>query len=321
MRILSILFLVLLAAASARAMTFTENFTNNPAQNGWQMFGDTNLFTWDSTNDAMDVTWDSTQPNSYFYRPLGTTLTIADCFTVSFNIQLNDISYETYPFYPMNLALGLFNYNEATNSGFSRPDGTTPDIFEFDYFPDNGLGQQNLSAVLADDTISATNDSDFYFIYDVLPMQPGVDYQVTLTHASGAADLSAVVYTNGAVYTMMPMAFSAPILGFNLDTLSISSYEEDATYPDNLLAHGTVGNFVVTLPPVVRNLACTYSNGVAQVQCGTYTGYNYTLERSADLTTWTPIPPATIGSGNIITLSDSSPPSSYAFYRVRARVP
>lgn len=249
MRVLSLLLFYLLAVSSMRAMTITENFTNNPAQDGWQVYGDTNLFTWDSTNDVMDVTWDSTQPNSYFYLPLCRTLTITDSFTVSFNIQLNDISYGTYPFYPMNLAVGLFNYNEATNSGFSRPDGTTPDLFEFDYFPDNGLGQPNLSAVLADDTINATNESDFYFIYDTLPMQPGVNYQVTMTHASGAANLSTVVYTNGQVYTTMPDVYSAPILGFHLDTLSISSYEEDATYPDNLLAHGTVGNFVVTLPP------------------------------------------------------------------------
>jgi hypothetical protein len=246
--LLALLF-CLLTVSSARAVTLTENFTNNPAQNGWQIFGNTNQFQWDSTNHDMDVTWDSTQPNSYFYRPLGTTLTLADSFTVSFDIQLNDITYGSDPFFPMNLAVGLFNYNEATNSSFSRPDGTTPDLFEFDYFPDNGLGQPNLSAVLADDTINATNESDFYFIYDILPMQPGVNYQVTMTHAPGASNLCATVYNNGQVYTTMPNVFTAPMVDFHLDALSISSYEEDATYPDNLLAHGTVGNFVVTTTP------------------------------------------------------------------------
>jgi hypothetical protein len=299
----------------------SENFTRNPLQSGWQEFGDTNLFTWDSTNKVMDVTWDSTQPNSYFYRPLGTTLTMADGFTVNFDIQLNDIAYESDPFYPMNLAVGLFNYGEATNSGFSRPDGTSPDIFEFDYFPDNGLGEPNLSAVLADDTVSATNESDFYFIYDVLPMEPGTTYHVSLIHAAGATSLSAIVYTNGVVYSTMPNAFTAPIVGFNLDTLSISSYEEDATYPDNLLAHGTVGNFTLTLPPAVRHRSDTYSNGVSQVQFASYVNWNYMLQRSTDLVTWQEVSPCVVGTGNVMTLSDTSAPGDKAFYRVVAAQP
>jgi hypothetical protein len=313
--------LCLLAASSVRAVTFTENFTNNPAQNGWQSFGDASLFQWDSVNDVMDVTWDSSQTNSYFYHPLGTTLSIADSFTVNFDIQLNDITYDSYPFYPMNVAVGLFNYNEATNSGFSRPDGTTPDLFEFDYFPDNGLGEPNLSALLADMTVTATNESDFYFIFDILPMEAGTTYHVSLTHAAGAADLSAIVYTNGQVYSTMPTGFTAPIEDFHLDTLSINSYQEDATYPDNLLAHGTVGNFTVTLPPVVRNLAGTFSNGVWQAQFGTYTGWNYTLDRSTNLMAWRNITAAVSGTGDIMTLSDTSPPSGKAFYRVRALAP
>ena len=126
-----------LAAAHCGAVTLTENFTNDPSQNGWQVFGDTNLFQWDSTNDVMDVTWDSSQPNSYFYHPLGTTLTLADTFTICFDIQLHDL--QCLPNQGLaNLAVGLFNFNDATNSGFSRPDGITPNLCEFDYYPDDG---------------------------------------------------------------------------------------------------------------------------------------------------------------------------------------
>jgi hypothetical protein len=320
-RILSLLLFCLLVVSSARAVTLTENFTNNPAQNGWQVFGNTNQFQWDSTNHDMDVTWDSTQRNSYFYRPLGTTLTLADSFTVSFDIQLNDITFDSDPVFPMNLAVGLFNYNEATNSGFSRPDGSTPDLFEFDYFPDNGLGQPNLSGLLTDMTVSATNEFDFYFIYDTLPMEPGTTYHVSVTHSAGATELSAIVYTNGQVYTTMPNAFPAPIVDFHLDTLSINSYQEDTTFPDNLLAHGTVGNFSVMLPPVVRNLAGAFSNGVWQAQFGTYTNWNYTLDRSTNLMAWRNITAAVSGTGDIMALSDTSPPSGKAFYRVRALAP
>ena len=54
--------------------TITENFTTNPLLNGWQIFGDTNLFQWDPTNHDLAVTWDSSQSNSYFYLPLSNIL-------------------------------------------------------------------------------------------------------------------------------------------------------------------------------------------------------------------------------------------------------
>src|SRR5258708_6701764 len=56
-----------------RATTIAENFSADPLLDGWQVFGDTNQFQWNSTDQNLDVTWDSTKPNSFFYHPLGTT--------------------------------------------------------------------------------------------------------------------------------------------------------------------------------------------------------------------------------------------------------
>src|ERR1035438_8673097 len=80
------------ALAPAHAVTLTEDFSTDPLQNGWQVFGDTNLFAWDQTNQNLEVTWDSTHPNSYFYRPLNVTLTRYDDFTVEFDLRLSDIA-------------------------------------------------------------------------------------------------------------------------------------------------------------------------------------------------------------------------------------
>ena len=66
------------------AGTLTENFSHDPALDGWQVFGDTNLFHWDSVNHNLQVTWDSSQSNSYFYHPLGTILGTNDDFSMSF---------------------------------------------------------------------------------------------------------------------------------------------------------------------------------------------------------------------------------------------
>lgn len=53
---------------------FVESFDSNPLQNGWNYHGNSNLFFWDSSGKNLKVTWDSSNPNSYFYKPLGVTL-------------------------------------------------------------------------------------------------------------------------------------------------------------------------------------------------------------------------------------------------------
>src|SRR5438046_2844728 len=96
---------------TSRAETITENFSADPLQNGWQIFGDTNLFNWDPTNQNLAVTWDSTQPNSYFYKPLGTTLTRNDDFSIAFDLRLSDIASGSEPGKtgPVQLGFGFLN--------------------------------------------------------------------------------------------------------------------------------------------------------------------------------------------------------------------
>ena len=77
----------LVAASMCGAATWQEDFSSDPLQNGWQIFGDTNLFHWDSTNQNLAVTWDSSQTNSYFYRALGTILARDDSFQLSLEIS------------------------------------------------------------------------------------------------------------------------------------------------------------------------------------------------------------------------------------------
>ena len=323
-RSLALAGLFVLSAAHCGAATLTEDFSTDPLQNGWQIFGNTNLFRWNSTNQNLEVTWDSSQPNSYFYHPLGTTLTRAGSFAVDFDIQLDSIQWAPNPELPMSVAVGLFNFNEATNALFSRPDGATPNLFEFDYYPDNGdgafvsHGHSSLDATLADQAGGLTNFPDFYFLYDLLPMATNMAYHVTLAHSAGATDLSGTVYTNGQIYTSLPSSYAGPIADFQLDTLSLSSFKEDPGYPDMLLAHGTVDNFAVTLPPVVGNLTGAFSNGVWQARFGTYANYLYTLERSTNLASWSDVPGSVTGTGGVLILWDTNAPAGKAFYRVRA---
>ena len=133
-----------LVVSTATATTITENFTTDPAADGWQIFGDASLFQWDPTNQVLDVTWDSTQPNSYFYHPLGTILGSDDDFQVSFDLQFSNIVAGVNPDKPdaLEVGVGFLNFGQATN-GIVRASPAFPpaypdpqNIVEFDYFPE-----------------------------------------------------------------------------------------------------------------------------------------------------------------------------------------
>jgi hypothetical protein len=82
-----------------------------------------------------------------------------------------------------------------------------------------------------------------------------------------------------------------------------------------------VDNITVTLPPVVRNFSGEFTNNLWQVQFGTYTGWDYTLQRSTNLISWNDASDATPGAGNLMTLQDTNALSGQAFYRIRAQQP
>jgi hypothetical protein len=305
----------LVAASICGAATITEDFSSDPLQNGWQIFGDTNLFQWDSTNQNLDVTWDSSQTNSYFYKPLGTLLAKSDDFSLSFDLQLNDIAWSG----STELSIGLFHFSDATNSAFSRPSANTPNLFEFDYFPDNGVGQPTDAATLTDTNVNSAQKKDFYFVYDNQPLNTGVLYHVVLTHAAGQTNITGEVFADGQLYTSLPNIFHGPITDFRIDTVSVSSYNNSA---NSLLAHGTVDNFVITLPPPpVQNFSGDFTNGIWQAQLISQSNWLYTLQRSTNLASWDDISISTSGNGTNLFLPDNNPPPDKSFYRVRADRP
>lgn len=312
------------SAPEASETVVMDSFFTDPQQTGWNTFGDTNLFTWDTTNLAMDVTWDSSQSNSYFYKPLGTTLTKADAFAVDFDVTLSDITWSN----SFQIALGLLNLAEATDPGFSRPSGYSPDLFEYDYFPDDGTGKNppepNVAGSMTDHTAQITDFPDFYFIYDTKPMKAGTTYHVRLEHAAGTGMLSGVVSTNGVVYSTMSSAYPGSIGDFQLDTVAVCSYSgpaQDSSYFSSILAHGTVDNFEVTLPPPSRNLVCTNNESQWQVQFGTFANWQYTLERSTNMLDWSDASLPLSGTGQSLTLTDTNAAAARAFYRIRASQP
>jgi hypothetical protein len=136
-----------------------------------------------------------------------------------------------------------------------------------------------------------------------------------------------VVTTNGVPLGQLPALTLNNANGFadsddiQVDMFSISSYSSAGDDYDSVLAHGSVANIVITVPPPAQNVTGAFSNGVWQVQFTDHLNWLYTLQRTTNLVSWVDISTATSGNGTNLFLPDNNPPPNNAFYRVRADRP
>jgi hypothetical protein len=324
--------------SSTRATTFTENFSADPLQNGWELFGNTNLFAWDSANHQLAVTWDSTQSNSYFYHSLGTTLTRSDDFSFEFDLLLTDIASGVEPGKtgPMELGFGLLNYAQATSTNFMRGAfGHAPNVAEFDYYTD---GYYDWFGVIYDAPptttpafVSGVNTYHYapaiLSVYDnELPLNQPVHVRFVY---SGLTQTASVALSNNGValghLPDLPLDLThgfAATDDFRVDMFSISSYSSAGNYYDSVLAHGVISNLVVTVQTwPVGTLTGARVGDVWEGRCYSRSNWLYTLDRSTDLQSWTPASATNAGLDADLVLQDTNPPAGQAFYHVRAQQP
>ena len=307
----------------ARATIITENFSADPRQDGWQVFGNTNLFRWNAANHNLAVTWDSSQTNSYFYHPLGTILTRNDDFSLEFDLQLNDVEAGRYGF---ELALGFLNLAEGTSTNFNRSTGAnSPDLVEFTYFPATAYFDSTVWPLFAD------TNSDFNWNgasdYAIYAPTPGDWYHIVMTYTASNQTLVTTMtnfeQTSGMTI-IDPLDLTNPnypFTDFRVDTISINSYQDDG-WGDSIYAQGVMDNLVVTVPPPpIQNLTGAFSNGVWQARLTSRSNWLYTLQRTTNLVSWNDVAVSTTASGTNLVLSDTNPPPDRAFYRVSAQRP
>src|ERR1035437_9381869 len=288
--------------AASHAVTFTEDFSTNPLQRGWQVFGDTNLFYWNATNQNLEVTWDSTKPNSYFYRPLNVTLTRYDDFTLEFDLRLSAIASGIGPGKtgPLQIGLGLLNLGAATSTNFMRGAyGGAPDMAEFDYYTSGYYEDAGVIYPAAASTVpSFIPGTDSYHYAPVfvsvfdseLPTNQTV--HIRLAYAGGDQTALLSVTTNGGPFRQLtPLILSdsgnsqfTSTDTFHVDTFSISSYSSAGDPFDSVLARGTVDNLTVTaqLQPISRLTGGLDASGVWVAQFFAHSNWLYTLERTSD---------------------------------------
>ena len=332
------LALASLFVTSVFANTITENFSADPASHGWKTFGNTNLFAWDSTNHTLAVTWDSTQTNSYFYHPLGTTVTRNDDFSVAFDLNLRDIASGVEPGKtgPMELGFEFLNLAAATNASFMRNNfGTVPNVAGFDYYTDGYFVFGDIvypsDAATTPTFISGVNSYDYApqhisFYDNRLPNDQTVHISLVYTASNQTASVS--VTTNGVALVTLPAlaldgseGFADPSDNFLVNTFCICNFSSYGDDYDSVLAHGTVANLVINVPPPAQNLVGAFTNGVWQVQFANHLGWLYTLERTANLASWTDASTSVSGNGTNLILTDTNAISARSFYRIRADRP
>jgi len=312
------------AALVSFAATVTEDFSANPLGREWRVFGDTNLFHWSAANQNLEVTWDSSRTNSYFYLPLKTILCSSDDFGLSFDLRFNDYACGTTPGKPYvaEAAIGFFNLDNASQTNFSRGAGINTtygpkNLLEFEFFPAFDVFLPTIAQVMV-----ATNNNSWLYNHDnLLEMTPGELFHVAMSYNVSNRTLTTVTTHNGVQYGATQTIAVPTNFDFRVPTLSVSSYSDQHS-TGSILAHGTVDNIVVTLPPPpVQGLWGHFQNGQWHAEFISRARWTYTLERPTNLVTWAALTVSTAGGDGTLVLQDNNPPTAGASYRVRAQRP
>lgn len=316
----------LVTTSLAGAASYQEDFSADPLARGWQAFGQTNLFRWNTTNQNLEVTWDSSKSNSYFHRALGTILSKTDDFSFSFNLRLADIAVgvNTNKPFTFQIAVGFINLSAATRSGFLRGTGTdSPNLVEFDYFPDSGFG-----ATVSPTIISSNNQFASSFTFP-LELTTNDLFSINMVYSASNQTLVTTMTRNpdGSGFGPIKEAkLEASFTDFRLDQFAISSYSDagqDPQFAGSILAHAMVDNISITVPePPVTQIVGRLLSGVWRVEFPSRASWLYTLQRTSDFVSWTDVSPTAASAGGILFLQETSRASaSSAFHRVKAEKP
>jgi len=227
-----------------------ETFDSDPLASGggaWSVSGDSSLYSWDGARLA--ATWDSTSEDSYFYRPLGTTLDASQGFSLSFDISLQTVSIDEGGFW--EVSVGLFSTANMGDSSFNRGfvGGFPSNLIEWDFFPTAGAASpEGYLGHVAVDAAGA-----WYYVdlpYEALSL--GAVYTVSMSYNPDLGLLSLAMLEDGLPYSSFGKVEIGGSAIFGLDALAVESYSAGGT--TRLFAQGWVDNVAFELTPEPSSL-------------------------------------------------------------------
>jgi hypothetical protein len=314
---------LLACGVATHAATLVEDFTEAPSGNGWVALGDPSLFQWDREAGVLGVTWDSARANSYFAHPLGTTLRKTDDFALEFDLQLQEVQVGTTAGkpYTFQLAVGFMNLAQATQTNYWRGTGMdSPNLVEFDYFPDSGFG-----ATVSPTFISTSGQFASGFTFPV-ELATGSRFHVAMTYTASNRTLTTRLTQNGTTFAAInDVVLGADFGDIAVDHVAVMSYSDaaqDPMFAGSVRARGIVDNLAARIPDVpIRSIAGTWAEGRYTVPLAGMPGWRYTLERTTDWSRWDAVAGPIEGAGERQILVDTAPHAAQGFYRVRAEKP
>lgn len=308
-----------LASAFGAGLDLQEDFHGDPASRGWQTFGEASLFRWDAASGRLGVTWDSSRPNSYFHRPLGRTLRKTDEFEFAFTLRLDSVQVGTTPGKPamFELALGLLNFAGAMQPTFLRGTGfSSPNLVEWDYFPDSGFGATLSSTIISEQHQWASSFNS------PVPLETGVEYRFRLIYTPEDRRLRTWMQAGEALAALQDVTLAAGYDDFSVDTLAVMSYSDEGQTPDfagSIRAVGSVDDLgLVVPPPAITGFRGWLESGTWRLGFNGRADFDYVVQASPDLRDWTPITEALRGTGTEQVVVDPRPVAGRDFYRLQA---
>ncbi len=291
-----------------------EDFSTDPLASRWVVHGDESLFEWDAEAGVLAVTWDSEKPNSSFHCPLGLVLTEADAFAFTFDIAFAEVKaghLDGQP-YTFEVAVGLVDIESVKADGFSRGTGSdSPNLVEWDYFPDTGFGATVSPAI-------ASRKSQFAagFTFPAA-LAVGEKYSVRMEYDSGERTLKTFMLENSKAWKeIQSVKLQDDFSGFAVDAFSISSYTAKGT-ESSLFATGTVDNLAIAVDrSQPRIVGARLIDGQWRARTFGFAAADYLLERTADLHDWQSVGNGVRSDGFYLRLIDEQPPDGGGFYRM-----
>ena len=277
-----------------------EDFSADPFESGaWEIFGDSGLFSWEPTRERIAATWDSRQPNSYFYLPIGNSLSREEDFSIQFEIQLDHLELGINPDKPFTfpLAVGLVNLESVTRDQFFRGSGIHEEfgprgLVEWSYHPDSGFGATISSGLISLDNQWALSNTF------PLELQLGKTFAVAMKFNAESKTLRTVMTEDGAPFGPIREAklsnfFGGPDSEFtdiDVDAFAIASYNDGGQpspeFAGSIYATGWVDNVALTREQSLRIQNLRISDDCILVGIEARAGWEYWLEQTSDFVHW-----------------------------------
>lgn len=316
-------------------LRFAESFAKAPASRGWETTGESSLFQWDEAAQRLAAQWDSSQPNSYFHRPLGVTLDAQQDFSLSFDLELESIEIGTTPgkLSTFPIAVGLIDLSQATRADFFRGSGIHPvyghrGAVEWNYLPDSGFG-----ATISTSLISQDNQWALQHTFP-LALETQTLYHVRMEYDAANGKLETTMTADGEPFgsiqdaMLSEISFNPLVNGFtrlNVDTISISSYSDAGQsppeYAGSIKAAGYVDDIVVEATaavPAIPIRQIQQTEDTIQIVFDGLAGRDYWLERAADFLRWITINHQRMEESGQAVFSISTREAPLGFFRIRA---